>query len=61
MVHNQWMKMNILINLGNGKNESGAWIPAKGSYYHTFPDNQGRVVLRGYDPYTNDYYNPEEK
>ena len=26
MIIDQWMKMNILINLGNGKHESGSWI-----------------------------------
>ena len=37
------------------------YCPAKDTYYYTFPDNQGNAVLRGYDPYINDYYNPEEK
>ena len=37
------------------------YCPQKNTYYHTFPDNQGYSIIRGYDPYTNYYFNPEEK
>lgn len=37
------------------------YCPQKDAYYHTFPDNQGNHVLRGYDPYSDYYYSPDEK
>lgn len=37
------------------------YCPAKDTYYHTFPDNQGNAVLRGYDPYKDYSYSHEEK
>lgn len=38
------------------------YCPAKDTYYQTFPDNQGREVVKGYNPKTDYYYYaPEEK
>ena len=37
------------------------YCPKKDVYYYTFPDNHGNGILRGYDPYMNFYYSPDEK
>ena len=37
------------------------YCPDKNIYFLTFPDNHGDGILRGYDPFTNEYYNPDER
>ncbi len=37
------------------------YCPEKNIYFHSFPDNHGDDILRGFDPYTNEYYNPDER
>lgn len=36
------------------------YCPQKNTYYHSFPDNQGHAIFRGYDPSTDEYCNPDE-
>ena len=37
------------------------YCPEKNIYFYSFPDNHGDEILRGYDPYTNEYYKPDER
>ena len=37
------------------------FCPSKGTYYYSFPDNQGNRILNAYNPITKELSNPDMK